>query len=231
MAYAAGILPYTFHDGQVFMLLGKDIRDNTWSDFGGKSEAVDARPLDTACREFYEETCGLVIDPKALHVRMAGQTPYSRTYTQHGKTYYMYTLQLPFRPDHRANFRRMLAYMRHIHCFKRKVEKTDIRWVPVDDMLKGTIRLRPVFDNTFHRWWAEHGPGLVRRARNVLASSFKLVPACSTAGVYHTRQTQTASAPYSSTPKQAWATTALNLCSRTAPTNSASPTRAPSKTS
>lgn len=212
MAYAAGILPYTFHSGQVFMLLGKDVRDGSWSDFGGKSEAVDCKPIDTACREFYEETCGTLVDPKALHIRMTGQTPFSRTYTQHGKVYYMYTLQLPFRADHRSNFRRMLAYMKHIHCYKRKVEKTDIRWVPVDAMLNGTIRLRSVFDNTFCKWWAEHGPALVRRAKIVSTLSFKLAASCSTAGVYHTMQTQTVKEPSSSGLKTAWGTTTLNLC-------------------
>jgi 8-oxo-dGTP pyrophosphatase MutT (NUDIX family) len=188
MAYAAGILPYTIHYGQIFMLLGKDVRDGSWSDFGGKSEAVDSKPLDTACREFYEETCGIVIDPKALHVRMAGQVPFSRTYTQHGKVYYMYTLQLPFRADHRSNFRRMLAYMKHINCFKRKVEKTDIRWVPVDAMLKGTIRLRSVFENTFGRWWQEHGPTLVKCAKGLSVQTFKLAPASACSGVYKSVQ-------------------------------------------
>ena len=39
--YAAGILPYTFVNNEVYVLLGKDINSNTWSDFGGKSEVKD----------------------------------------------------------------------------------------------------------------------------------------------------------------------------------------------
>ncbi|WIA10847.1 hypothetical protein OEZ85_011013 [Tetradesmus obliquus] len=178
MAYAAGILPYTFHSGSVYLMLGKDVRDGSWSDFGGKSESVDAKPLDTACREFYEETCGIVIDPKSLHVRMAGQVPFSRTYTQHGKVYYMYSLQMPFRADHSSNFRRMLAYMKHINCFKRKVEKTDIRWVPVEAMLSGSIRLRSVFENTFCKCMLD-GRGISFDANSDGERTIQLVPEAS----------------------------------------------------
>lgn len=228
-SYAAGILPYTFHSGHIYIMLGKDVRDGSWSDFGGKSEAVDARPLNTACREFYEETCGIVIDPKALHIRMAGQAPFSRAYTQHGKVYYMYTLQLPFRADHRANFRRMLAYMKHIHCYKRKVEKTDLRWIPVESMLNGSIRLRSVFENTFGRWWAENGAALVRRAKLVSGHPFKLVP-CSTAGVYRMTHAPMDKEPSTSCHRPAWGPTTLSSCTTTTNAAEPPPPRRPSQT-
>ena len=77
-AYAAGILPYTLVNGKVYFLLGKDIRDGAWSDFGGKSEPDDVHVVDTACREFFEETCGILIDPKALRLRMSALTPFSQ---------------------------------------------------------------------------------------------------------------------------------------------------------
>jgi predicted NUDIX family NTP pyrophosphohydrolase len=61
--YSAGILPYTYNQqGQCLFLLGKDY-EGDWSDFGGKCEFKDSNePENTACREFYEETLGAVID-------------------------------------------------------------------------------------------------------------------------------------------------------------------------
>ena len=60
--YSAGVLPYTFDQtGKCFFLLGKD-NDNDWSDFGGRCEFKDkSEPLNTATREFYEETLGAVL--------------------------------------------------------------------------------------------------------------------------------------------------------------------------
>jgi 8-oxo-dGTP pyrophosphatase MutT (NUDIX family) len=63
--YSAGILPYTFDQtGKCLFLLGKDY-DNDWSDFGGRCEFRDNNePLNTACREFYEETLGSIMTIK-----------------------------------------------------------------------------------------------------------------------------------------------------------------------
>jgi hypothetical protein len=60
--YSAGILPYTFdQNGKCLFLLGKD-NDNDWSDFGGRCEFKDrSDPINTATREFYEETLGAVL--------------------------------------------------------------------------------------------------------------------------------------------------------------------------
>ena len=55
--YSAGILPYSFYNGVTYFLVGKDAREDGWSDFGGKCEVIDeSKAIMTACREFYEET-------------------------------------------------------------------------------------------------------------------------------------------------------------------------------
>ena len=60
--YSAGILPYTYYQDKCLFLLGKD-HEGDWSDFGGRCEFKDSNePENTACREFYEETLGAVID-------------------------------------------------------------------------------------------------------------------------------------------------------------------------
>lgn len=168
--YAAGILPYTFYNGTVYLLLGKDVRDNFWSDFGGKNEpADDGRPLNTAIREFYEETCGIIMDLKSLRNRMSNAACTLQSQTQIGKTYYMYTLEIPYNSTYRSIYRKFLAYMRHIKMFRKKCEKVDIKWVSVDLLLRGdsSINLRPVFKVTVSRWWEREGSTLVKYAKLV----------------------------------------------------------------
>jgi predicted NUDIX family NTP pyrophosphohydrolase len=61
--YSAGILLYRYNNNQLEFLLGKDVKYNSWSDFGGKYDSVDNKnPLYTAIREFYEETCGVIMN-------------------------------------------------------------------------------------------------------------------------------------------------------------------------
>jgi hypothetical protein len=166
-AYAAGILPYTFYNGKVYLLLGKDVRDNFWSDFGGKSEIVDDnRPLQTAMREFYEETCGIIMDLKSLKNRMGSTTAPFQSVTQNGKKYFMYWVEIPYNSTYRAIYRRLLGYMRHIKMYKKRIEKTDIKWISAENVMRcETIQLRPVFRATFQHWWQREGPGLVQCAR------------------------------------------------------------------
>lgn len=170
--YAAGILPYTFYNGKLYLLLGKDVRDNLWSDFGGKNEPVDeGRPLNTALREFYEETCGIIMDLKSLKNRMANASCTLQSQTQIGKTYYMYTLEIPYNSTYRSIYRKILAYMRHIKMFRKRCEKTDIKWVSAESLLDGNLALRPVFRTTFQKWFAKEGTVLVKCAKLVSAKT------------------------------------------------------------
>lgn len=55
---AAGILVYKIVQGQIYFLL-RQAGNRGFSDFGGKREAVDSSPEDTAVRECFEETNGV----------------------------------------------------------------------------------------------------------------------------------------------------------------------------
>lgn len=60
---AAGVLPYARHAGEVEVLLGCEPRSDRgqaqlWTDFTGGRNGMDASALDTAAREFSEETRG-----------------------------------------------------------------------------------------------------------------------------------------------------------------------------
>lgn len=168
--YAAGILPYTVHEGSVFVLLGKDVRNSLWSDFGGKSEVTDNNKIvATAMREFYEETCGIVLDFKSLRNRMAHVGKCVHSMTQNGRAYYMFPLEMPYVSYYRTTFRKLLGFMKHINMFKRKIEKTDIKWVSMNKLLEDDSSLRPVFKATLRRWWETEGSELVKYATKVSA--------------------------------------------------------------
>lgn len=168
MSYAAGILPYTYFNGNVYLLLGKDVRDNYWSDFGGKSEIQDGeKPMNTAIREFYEETCGIIMDPKSLKIKMNNVQSVTFSNTQNNKVYYMYAIEIPYNSVYRGVFRRMIMYLKHIKMFQRTIEKTDIKWVNATDVYNNIINTRPVFRNTFLKWWSANSPKLVKSAENL----------------------------------------------------------------
>lgn len=59
--YSAGIVPCVRGPaGHGLVLIGRETQSQLWSGFAGKSEpGVDATPLDTALREFDEETCSV----------------------------------------------------------------------------------------------------------------------------------------------------------------------------
>uniref|UniRef100_A0A7S3QPW0 EF-hand domain-containing protein n=1 Tax=Dunaliella tertiolecta TaxID=3047 RepID=A0A7S3QPW0_DUNTE len=77
---ASGVLPFAFnHNQECYVLLGSEITRTgpkgkmeaiMWSDFGGKREAADADSIETASREFAEETLGVFggvsVDPAAV---------------------------------------------------------------------------------------------------------------------------------------------------------------------
>jgi 8-oxo-dGTP pyrophosphatase MutT (NUDIX family) len=147
--YAAGILPVTWLDGEPLFLIGRDVRDALWSDFGGKVERCDRfDPLNTAVREFYEETYGCVVDARPLRQRLhAGNCLLLRSRTQNGHPYYMFVVEIPFSPHLRNAFHKVLAFLKHKNLQKLYVEKTDVQWVPWH-VLVNAVPKRPVFEAT-----------------------------------------------------------------------------------
>lgn len=65
-----GVIPYALKDGKVWILLGREAENKTWSDFGGKVNNKDGSFAAALKREYIEETAGIGIltdeDLKAL---------------------------------------------------------------------------------------------------------------------------------------------------------------------
>lgn len=55
----AGILPVSFHKNTLYFLFGEEENERKWSDFGGGKNNNET-PLQTAIREGYEETNGIL---------------------------------------------------------------------------------------------------------------------------------------------------------------------------
>lgn len=151
--FGAGICPITFYNGEMYLFLGKDKMDNTFSDFGGRCELEDkGNSLNTAMREFYEETCGIIMDMKSLKNRMSNKDNYTTVYskTQKGYNYYMYILQIPYNPSYRAIYRKLTYYMKWKKLYKVMMEKNDVVFVSLASLVKNEkLMLRKVFENTF----------------------------------------------------------------------------------
>jgi hypothetical protein len=146
--YAAGILPVAFHRDQVMFLVGKDVRDNSVSDFGGKAERMDRGIVEnTAAREFSEETYNLIIPQRAVRQRLcSGNCLMLKSKTQSGFDYYMYVVEVPYIPHLRNTMNKVIAFMRSKNIHRSLVEKIDACWATLPMLTK--MQKRSVFAAT-----------------------------------------------------------------------------------
>ena len=156
--YSAGILPYSFDsNGKLFFLLGKD-NDNDWSDFGGRCEFKDRNdPINTATREFYEESLGAILNIQETTL-LINENNKIISKTLNGSTYYMYPIYIDFL-NYNEVFQKVMSFLRYQFdnsITSKLIEKVCIRWVSVDTLLNSIenknptlpISLRGVFYRT-----------------------------------------------------------------------------------
>ena len=137
--YSAGVLPYTYdQNGVLLFLLGKDL-DNDWSDFGGRCEFKDHNePINTASREFYEETLGAVISISDCIQKITNnKNELIISKTLNGSPYYMYCMYVDFL-NYSDTFYKTTNFIKY--QFDRKstskiIEKNTIRWVTMDTLM------------------------------------------------------------------------------------------------
>jgi hypothetical protein len=157
--YSAGILPYTFDQfGKCFFLLGKD-NENDWSDFGGRCEFRDRNePLNTATREFYEETLGSVLTIEECKNKLELNPIKIISKTLNGSPYYMYLMHIE-NSNYLESFTKTSQFLRYQFDkqeMNKLIEKNTMRWVSIDTILlcieneqqNTPIHLRGVFYNT-----------------------------------------------------------------------------------
>ena len=137
--YSAGVLPYTFdQNGKCLFMLGKDL-DGDWSDFGGRSELTDKNePLNTASREFYEETLGSIMNIQECLDKIKNDNVVKIvSKTLNGSPYYMYLVYIDY-INYTDTFLKMSNFIKYSFSYEKKnkiLEKTSIRWVSMDTLI------------------------------------------------------------------------------------------------
>ena len=146
----AGILPVSMREGKLYFLFGKENKyadTPGWSDFGGGTDAGE-NPLNTAVREAGEELTGFLGDDvrsliKKKHLLI------KNTYGSH-QTYHMYVVPMDydeFLPYYYNNNQRFLQKRLPKGLIKKSkiFEKSEIRWVCIDDLKKMSSQFRIYF--------------------------------------------------------------------------------------
>lgn len=144
--YAAGVLPICWIGTEMYVLVGLDVRDGTWSDFAGKYEKKDRDIKWTASREFFEETYGCVFDARTMRTRL-DQSIEIRGKTQNHHPFYCYIVEVPFLPHLRHTFRNQLTFMKQRNVHRMYLEKSDIMYVSLETLYE-KLPLRSVFKET-----------------------------------------------------------------------------------
>lgn len=157
MFFSAGILLYkVIAPDKVLFLLGKDTKYKLWSDFGGRSEEIDRGiPVNTASREFYEESMGCISDISELRFHLQNAMRLDCVSYKNRK-YYMYLLNANrILSEHQMNdmltrFYHQQAMLNQIHCecIKKFKEKQDMCWLPLKYVTDNPILFREVFYNS-----------------------------------------------------------------------------------
>lgn len=148
--YAAGITPICWIADQLYFLVGRDVRDNTWSDFAGKCEKIDRDIESTAAREFWEESYGIVMDARTMRQRLTTALCVQGR-TQNSHPYYCFITEIPFVPHLRDSFHKHLTFMRQRNVHRMYIEKNDIMYVSFHELFSDAFPKRSVFKETLNQ--------------------------------------------------------------------------------
>lgn len=147
----AGLLPITLYKGEIFILLGQEVEDNLWSDFGGGREKGE-KIIQTAIREGCEELNGLLGCEKDLFQRVKAN--YIDTIIYEGFHSILFFIDYD---DKLPN------YFENLHKFiERKIpnkisknglfEKRKIKWFSKNELQKRIKQIRPFYRNIIHNF-------------------------------------------------------------------------------
>lgn len=152
VVYGAGVLPYTISQGNVMFLIGQERDrkvDYSWCDFGGMSDYHDfGSKINTAAREFWEETLGCVYDIHTAKINLEKSGILLECLTLGGPPYYLYLLKIPNNSSYPSFFDKTYNFLREMNPrpHKKYLEKSKIRWISRDTLL-ANVRLQTREDN------------------------------------------------------------------------------------
>ena len=138
----AGVLPIAFHNGKVYMLIGKENHSGGWSDFGGGREK-DESLYETAIREGVEELNGFFGGETILRNKIKNNSitvletkePVYKCYLF--KVDYDKNLPEYFNQNFKLMKKRLPSVVeKHNGLF----EKSEVRWVTLSELKKMKMR-------------------------------------------------------------------------------------------
>ena len=125
---AAGIIPYHLKPQGVSFLLGLEKSNNKWSGFVGGSEPCES-VIQTAVREFNEETCLIFKDNLEYFYNECLKRPVIQEFTPSGKRVYLWFIEIPYN----INLEQFSINQRLIEDPHFK-EKSKLRWFTIEEI-------------------------------------------------------------------------------------------------
>ncbi len=129
----AGVLPYCIRDDEVFFLLSEEgygSAKHTWCDFGGAKDRGES-PLQTAARECWEESRGILGDRKTIEQNISSSPVI-------GQRYKMFFLRVDA-SERITNADFISKKFRDHH----RMEKPQIAWVKASDVFAAVRNRKP----------------------------------------------------------------------------------------
>lgn len=133
---SAGVLPFSVYKRRVFFLLGKEgyehryHESDRWSDFAGKLDPGETI-VEGACREFYQETAGCLMELEEAKQRLQGGDFLLacdlHPENVHSSSVRTYLLLVPYR-DYPGIFRRTKRFIQYVGGDVTCIEKDTLRW-------------------------------------------------------------------------------------------------------
>lgn len=164
----AGVLIYKIVNGNAYFLLGKENliiskkcnKGNKFCDFGGKRDPDDCNYIETASREFYEETLGSFYSIGEMKEKLIN----SKVYYNEKYKYHQFILYDDMSDDRIITYNKIRSYLNSCMklvqdnnntiyqklpcCPDGYVEKSEIRWFDLNEILSNSTMFRHEFLNS-----------------------------------------------------------------------------------
>lgn len=140
----AGILPISFNNGVMLLLLGKEGYEKKWSDFGGGKEKNET-PIATAIREGCEELNGMLGCEKEISNLVKNHL---HAKVEH-EGYTTYMVEIPYDPllpyYFNSNYKLMESKFPQLIGKSGMFEKCEIKWFTINQFSRSRKNMRPFY--------------------------------------------------------------------------------------
>ncbi len=152
-----GIIPYSFYEGEIYFLFGREAKDNhtedraLWGEFGGLIEKNKESNLDGIVREFWEETNGMFGTIESIRGYIKNN--FEKLLVAFVDTYEGVFILMPIEYDKKYVRMYYTTYILHKHILDTKkeiqrarkrglLEKDQIQWYSYNELGKSKKRFR-----------------------------------------------------------------------------------------